>query len=292
MPFGKKQWIRKHYCGFEATNSMLHKCKKRTQPHCPQCAQIETHRHITKCQSDSATRKFRDIRANFARWLQGTTSPGMQSAILAHLQAYRKDEEVIEGENWSDDLRVASKLQEAIGPNAFAEGCLEESWETIQGVYLRSMQSKKSPGRWTAELIKKRWSISWDMWDHRNGWVHRETETRKAQIGAQLDADIETYHQLGQQNQFLPNIERRFFNRPIAQIKKKTEYGRRIWIHTAKMFLERDRILVASNPEIQNIREFLQPGSTDVTDRNRRQIVNRYQTGFLRPDGTRRTYTS
>ena len=49
MPFGKKQWVRKHYCGFEATNLMLHKCKKRTQPHCPQCAQIETHRHITKC---------------------------------------------------------------------------------------------------------------------------------------------------------------------------------------------------------------------------------------------------
>ena len=105
---------------------------------------------------------------------------------------------------------------------------------------------------------------------------------------AQLDADIETYYQLGQANRFLPEIERRFFSRPIEQIKEKTEYGKIIWIHMAKMFIERDRIMVASNQDMRTIREYLQPGSTETIERNRRQIENRYRTGFHRPTGTRR----
>ena len=130
--------------------------------------------------------------------------------------------------------------------------------------------------------------ISWDMWDHRNGWIHRETETRKAQIEAKLDEDIDTYHQIGQANRFLPNIERRFFNKPIERIKTKTDYGKRIWIHMAKRFITHDRLRVATSQETRTLREYLQPGSTEEIERHRRGIINRYQTAFHAPSGTRR----
>ena len=249
---------------------------------------METHRHITRCQSDSATRKFRDVRRTFADWLHKTTSPGMKDAILAHVQAYRDEERIVEGTNWSDDLVTASRLQEALGTCAFAEGCLDESWEHIQAAHLQPMNSKRKPGRWITELIKKLWTISWDMWDHRNGWIHRETETRKEQIEAQLDHEIDTLYQLGNANRFLPAIDRRFFSKPIDQIKEKTEYGKRIWIHLAQRFITYDRLRVATSQETRTIREYLQPGSTEDIYRHRRGIVNRHQTDFHAPSGTRR----
>ena len=137
-------------------------------------------------------------------------------------------------------------------------------------------------------MIKKLWNISWDMWDHRNGWVHREAETRQEQIVAQLNQDIEELHQIGNNNRFLPEIERRFFSNNLERIKEKTEYGKRIWIHMAKRFIVMDKLRVATSQETRRLREYMQPGSTGEISRNRCGIVNRYQTDYQRPEGTRR----
>jgi hypothetical protein len=31
--------------------------------------------------------------------------------------------------------------------------------------------------RWVATLIKKLWTVSWDMWEHRNGILHNTPKT-------------------------------------------------------------------------------------------------------------------
>ena len=75
--------------------------------------------------------------------------------------------------------------------NTFMEGCITKQWKEIQTKYLQSTQSRKNPSRWAKELIKKVWMVSWDMWDTRNGWVHREARIKKQQIGGQLEAEID-----------------------------------------------------------------------------------------------------
>ena len=126
------------------------------------------------------------------------------------------------------------------------------------------------------------------MWDHRNGWIHRETEIRNEQITAHLDDEIDRLHQMGNANRFLPDIDRRFFRQPKAQIKEKTEYGKKIWIHMATRFITYDRLRVANSQETRTIREYFQPGRIDETNRHSRRIINRHQTDFLAPSGTRR----
>jgi len=43
----------------------------------------------------------------------------------------------------------------------------------------QGVRSRRSSQRWVAELIKKLWSVSWDMWAHCNGILHQSTTTHQ-----------------------------------------------------------------------------------------------------------------
>ena len=259
MKYGKRQWVKKHFCGHEGTNQMMFKWKQRPSPQCPKCAQIETHRHIARCQSRAATQAYQDATEKFKQWLDGTTSPGIKAAVLAHVKAYRDEAEVDVAGNWSHELMDTSETQSRIGPNAFFEGCISHKWERIQKVHLNAMKSKRSPARWARELIKKLWLISWDMWANRNGWIHNEATGRAEQITKQLDTDMARIYEDGRSNRFLPLLERAIFRQPIDEIKKQTDYQKRVWIHMAEKIIERDEQRVARCRSVQIMRGFFQP---------------------------------
>ena len=287
-PLGKQQWTQKHYCGFEGTNSMMYRWKKRNNFRCPKCNERENYRHVVRCQSDEAIDNFQEIGRNLKQWLDDTTSSDMREAIWSHIRAYRENTPVEEDESWSDDVMAASRVQEAIGKNAFGEGFITDMWEDIQDRYNSEIRSTRHAGRWTKELIKKIWMVSWDMWEHRNGWIHNEGAVRKEQIIAQLDEEINTLHSTGAENRFLVRLEKTFFQRDIQPILEATEYRKRTWIHTAKRFIERDRQRVARNRSIRVFREFLIPGSTDEIMRQQTRVINDGNNNLRAPDGTRR----
>ena len=156
---------------------MLFRRGDRKTPTCPNCEYTETHRHVVKCQSDRATRAYRNTERNFKAWLKDTTSDAIRVAIMAHMDAYREDEEIEPDKEWKTEIEAASATQQEIGPNAFIEGLLAKEWEQAQGAYLTAIESKRNPSRWVTELIKKLWNVAWDMWDSRNGEVHNNKET-------------------------------------------------------------------------------------------------------------------
>ena len=293
MPYGKRQWVRKHFCGFEGTNQMLFKQGRRKTEYCPKCDQVETYRHIARCQSNDATTAYREIQREFEQWLSKTTSTGIKEAVLEHLRAYRETEEIQEGENWTEDLRGVSRMQEEIGPNAFMEGCITKQWKEIQTKYLQSMQSRRNPSRWTKELIKKVWMVSWDMWDTRNGWVHREAQTRKQQIGGYLDQEIYRLYSIGRENkQFYIDADKLLFQIQVTDLKQKSDYQKGTWINAAKKVIARDKQKVARDAEIRQIREYLRPGSTTQMLRRRGQIIGQWENNLRIPEGTRRGPTN
>ena len=51
----KRQWVHKHHCGWEGTNYMMFHWKQRATSQCPRCPEVETHRHIMRCQSSTTT---------------------------------------------------------------------------------------------------------------------------------------------------------------------------------------------------------------------------------------------
>ena len=209
-------------------------------------------------------------------------------AVMAHLDAYREDEEMEHDEAWGDTIVAASEQQGRIGPNAFAEGIIGTKWTKIQAEHLRRTGSKRNASRWVTELIRKLWNVSWDMWDSRNGEVHRNKKTRKEQIIAQLEVDIrETYNE-GRNNRFMPRMEKTFFRQDLKELLEKTEYQKRAWILIAKRYIERDRQRVARDRSIRIMREWLMPGSTGDIGRLRWRIINRSESDLRAPEGSRR----
>ena len=219
---------------------MMYKWKKRNHFRCPKCDEKENYRHVVQCQSDEATDKFQEIGRNLKQWLDDTTSPEMRGAIWDHIRAYREKTQVEEDETWSDELMATSRVQEAIGKNAFGEGFISTMWEPLQERHINATGSKIHAGRWTKELIKKIWMVSWDMWEHRNGWIHNEAAVRKEQIIAHLDDEIKELHEIGAANRFLVRLEKKFFQRDIEPVLEATEYRKRTWIHTNDSLKEID----------------------------------------------------
>ena len=284
----RRQWVHKHFSGFEGTNQMLFRRGEQTTPTCPNCAMIETHRHIVKCQSNRATVAYRNIEQNFECWLKDTTSTEIWIAMMAHLDAYREDSEVQQDAEWDDKVLEASMEQEEIGPNAFTEGLIGKKWIKAQEAHLTRIGSKRNPSRWATALIRKLWEVSWDMWESRNGVVHRNKQTRKEIILAQLDTDINQKYNEGQTNRFLPRTERTFFRQDLEEILKTTEYQKRAWLLIAKRYIERDRQRVARDRSVRIMREWLIPGSTENITRLRRRITNRRESDLRAPEGSRR----
>ena len=288
LPRARRQWVAKHHCGFEGNNYKLHQWKQRTTPQCPRCQEIETHRHILRCQSPQATETYNNLETNFSQWLKDTTSGDIRRAVLTHLRAYRNDR-VAETEYWwSDDARRASNAQRLLGPNAFPEGMIVTEWQEVQDRYIQDHQLKMNSGRWTRALVTRMWDMCWDLWDSRNAEVHRVAATRRQVIIAQLDKNVRDTHALGRSNAFLPNMEKILFRTPVREILQQTEYQKRTWMHIANQYITRDRLRVAKDREQQRMREYLQPGSVDHIVTQQRRILNRYETDMRAPTGSRR----
>lgn len=280
MPRAKQQWVQKHHCGFEGNNNMLFKWKQRVNPWCPMCAEVETHRHVLRCQSAITTEVYEHGERKLGAWLKATTSYELTRAILTHLRAYRDHEAAETEEHWERDVQDVSNAQILLGPNAFAEGLISPQWFDLQKRFLLERKSKKDPGRWVHEMIKRMWMLCWDIWDNRNARVHKHAETKQATITAQLNADITEAHASGTSNVFLQHLERSFFRNPVDTVLQQTDYQKRTWLHIAKRYLARDRLRVAQSRSTQIMREFFQPGSTDDIMRNRRRILNRHTDDF------------
>ena len=288
LPSSQRQWVHKHHSGCEGTNYMLFLRGERRTPTCPNCEYRETHRHIVQCQSNRATQAYRNTERTFETWLKATTSQPIRLAIMAHLDAYRENEELVQDREWEEDILHASTRQQEIGENAFIEGLLTKEWENMQAKYLAKMESKRNPSRWVTALIRKLWGVAWDMWDSRNGEVHKNKTTRKAQVLAQLDTEIRQKYNEGQTNRFLPRLEHAFFRQNLEVVLTNTEYQKRAWLHIAKRYIERDRQRVARNRSILLMREWILPGSTGEIGRHRRRIINRSLSALRAPEGSRR----
>ena len=145
----------------------------------------------------------------------------------------------------------------ALGDRAFIEGCIISTWEELQTRYHELTKIRRSARRWTKEMIQKTWMISWDMWDARNGIVHNNHQTRQTQIIAILQEQIKKIHNSALENRFLTRAARTFFNQPVEQIFKLSEYQQRTWKRIGERYLANDRKRIARNRSAALMRGWL-----------------------------------
>ena len=261
---GRQLWVAKHFSGWEGTGEMMQRWGKRDTSNCPRCPAKETHRHIVQCTSPGAQEVFDASMLKVTKWLQTSTSPDMQEAIVEMAQAYRRRRRPRAEAKWTRAVQRAVLQQNTVGTQAFMEGCWVEEWQYAHQGWLEKRRLDTCSRRWTIQLLRKMMLVSWDMWEARNGLVHSDQEIRKTLIRNQVHQRIRTLHKVGQRHRFLPPLDKEFFQQPVDQILKATEYKQDTWINQVQKILEKDERRLQANSEAAVMRRWLTTHNTQT----------------------------
>jgi hypothetical protein len=193
---GRRRWVSKTVSGFCATGRMMFRRKEWDSDKCPRCRQPnENTDHVWKCKQDTESLWNKSMETLKQWLLLNKTHPEIASLIINHLQAWRRDDGFPQVKiPWA---KPAFEAQTGIGWKNFFEGMMSQEWQEVQKFYFTRIGSKRSPKRWTSALIRKLWQIAWDLWEHRNGFVH---EREAGLVSEQINRHIQEEFQKGFQD--------------------------------------------------------------------------------------------
>ena len=107
---------------------------------------------------------------------------------------------------------------------------LPSRWIDSQQCYYLHVGSKKSGKRWLSSLIKKMWSVSWDMWRFRNGILHSQSITTPSNFTFLLSSMILT--ELHHGHRLLPPSCSYLFHTSHTSLLRGSVNSRKIWLVT------------------------------------------------------------
>jgi hypothetical protein len=156
------------------------------------------------------------------------THPEMTRVIIESLNKWRTDNHtpVSSHIQWLQDL---IDKQNACGWNNFFEGLLLNDWRAVMENYLSKTRSRKSSKRWITALIRKLWQVAWDLWEHRNGYLHEKEDNL---ISKQVNKGIQDQFKLGYCE--LDRQTQALFSRGLAAILRKPLDIRQQWLRRVK----------------------------------------------------------
>jgi hypothetical protein len=192
-PIPRQHWVSKTITGFCSTGRMMVRRRERTSDACPRCGEPEDVEHVWQCTSDTDA-IWSTALLNLKTWLDDKcTHPKMRDAILSGLNSwhYKVQDPFKTSIPWLHELCAK---QQKCGWRNFFEGLLLSDWRDAIQDYHRKLSSKKSPKRWISALIRKMWLIAWDLWEHRNGYLHNKEVSLLIQ---QVDSAISDQFSIG-----------------------------------------------------------------------------------------------
>ncbi len=224
VPITRRHWVSKHATGFCAVGVVMKQRKKRPTAQCPRCPwPEETVDHVYNCQAPEAGQQWAESLDKLTEWLNDQrTDPAIVRDIREGLNSWRLDPSAGVSPATSSSARAA---QEFIGWRPFLEGCLTWEWQAQQQRYYEFLKSRKTGRRWTTLLIRKLWDVSWDMWDDRNGILHKNDNTVKHQ---EMDQELRRLYTEGPTK--VLRTDRSLFNKSVEDWLSSTPFVRRQWV--------------------------------------------------------------
>ncbi len=181
------RWATKHTSGFFAHGKNMACWQFRSSTNCPRCgSELEDKAHITQCTNEEARLTWKQSLKQVEKWLrENNTAHELLAAILWGLNQWQEPQ-------WGADSPTGQFFldQMVIGWDRFLDGWLAKSWRAHQEGVWQNVKSRRSGRRWVAELIKKLWNVSWDMWAHRNGILHQSPVARQDILEKQVNDQI------------------------------------------------------------------------------------------------------
>ena len=225
----RRHWVVKHSSGFCGVGHMMRKWKEWDTATCPRCNDPdETTSHVWTCSGGGADGRWEKSLADLWDWMtEQETAPELRDAICDYLRSWRDKSQVLAGHQCDfPGLQQAVHNQATIGWQAFFEGYLACDWAATQHTYYEWAGSRRTGRRWATEILKKLWNIAWDLWEHRNGYVH--TDLQPAKKIEQMEKAVRQEFHLGSAT--LAVGDQPLFSKTIDQLLKSPYEAQQAWV--------------------------------------------------------------
>ena len=195
---------------------------------CPRCnAPDETAAHVWQCAGRGADDRWEKSITELHEWMLAMdTAPEVSEVIYAHLRSWRAGGTAVGRRYEFPGIDQALDYQAAFGWHAFFEGFLVRNWAEVQQTYYNWVGSKRTGRRWASAIIKKLWDIAWDLWEHRNGFLHKEKQT--AQQLAQVEKDVRQEFHLGSSR--LAPRDQPLFSKSLEEMLESSYDLQKAWV--------------------------------------------------------------
>jgi hypothetical protein len=166
----KQRRVTKHASGLMACGRMMKLWGFQDHEECPRCPETrEVAQHVLSCPAPSTTPIWEKSMSNLRMWMESTnTMPELQDAIITRLRQWKGLTR--KNPTWPTlhGLRIAVAHQDELGWYNFLMGRISIEWKAVQQRYYEWLGKRNTGKKWAVALIQKVFSVSWDMWDHRN----------------------------------------------------------------------------------------------------------------------------
>jgi predicted RNA-binding Zn-ribbon protein involved in translation (DUF1610 family) len=223
-PTQRQHWVSKMLSGFCATGVMMKRRKERASNECPRCGEIEDVEHIWRCKHDTKLIWDKAMK-NLEEWMRNNdTDPSLQKAVIQELNQWRSGDSATSRytKPW---FVTAQSSQEHFGWRNFFEGFIVKEWRDAITKYLGKIRSRRSAKRWLSALIRKQWLIAWDLWEHRNGYLHAKDSSV---LIRELDEEIVQQFAIGTRD--LDRNTKSLFQAGVQGILQKPMEIKRQWV--------------------------------------------------------------
>ena len=224
----RRIWVVKSTTGVCGVGKMMVLWRFSTDSTCPRCSLPEEDMtHVLRCPQVEATHAWTSKLKSFQTWLaQNYTSPTVVLAICDRLNTWRAGLPFTPlSPNLTSTFQEVILAQDTMGWESFLYGFWILAWESVQAAYLISIKSKMTIKRWITSIIRKLWDIAWDMWDHRNQWLHHK-ET--GQLVVQLHAEISDQYRMGFAT--LLRKEKALFKSSLVSLLRTSTANKQLWL--------------------------------------------------------------
>ena len=145
-------------------------------------------------------------------------------------------------------------------------GQISVHWKATQATYLKSINSRQSPRRWTVQFLTQILQISWDMWTHRNGFKHGSTGPDQQQLKERLQEEIEEEYEQGTDD-LLPR-DQHWLKKPLADMLQLNPAIQQQWLTSVANAHDRYHNRQTTDPSLNQQRTLLRNWLTTTTTNN------------------------
>ena len=229
--YPKWKWLSKHVTGICGVGIMLQLWKHQEHSSCPRCGTArENVEHILLCTAPSATSIWDNAIDKLAIWLEeNDAEPHLAEIICTSLRAWRNKERLpFPTRDIPIIVMEAMVEQDSIGWYNLTNGFISKKWRTIQKAHFKDIGSMKSPILWISRFQKRIWEIPWQMWQHRNEFLHNDGRTIHFQEIAAINCSIRTEYNMSWNG--LPESYQHLFRGDIENLIEQNIHIKQAWL--------------------------------------------------------------